>query len=100
MKHLKTFISITLLMGFMIINVQGQVGLRMNQVKKTILLTPQNHVSKLNPHNLDLPKVYLYRLSKGGNNTIFNTRIESNLNRKFTAWERFLFDPPFSISLM
>ena len=100
MKNLKASFTIALLACFLTVKTTAQVGLTTNSVKKSIMIAPQNHSVKLNPYKLNLPKVYLYKLANSGNNTFLNTRIESNFNRKFTPWERFLSDPPFSFDLM
>jgi hypothetical protein len=58
MTFLKTFLTVTILICFLSIKANAQVGLTVgNHVKKSIVIAPTNHAIKLKPNALRIPKI-------------------------------------------
>jgi hypothetical protein len=93
MTFSKTFFAIALLLCFLSVKTNAQVGLTMNHVKKSVVYKPQNNPFKLKPHALNLPKVsYLenpYYTREGENNASFGgNSLEAVFSGKSSVVER------------
>jgi hypothetical protein len=58
MTFLKTSFAIALLACFLSVKTNAQVGLTVgNHMKKSIVIAPKNHIMKLKPNVLSIPKI-------------------------------------------
>ena len=57
MKNLKASFTIALLACFLTVKTNAQVGLTINNIKKSVVIAPKKHVLNLKPNALDLPQI-------------------------------------------